>query len=406
MPEFHRRDGHGASVGIVNTNQHLIEEVKSVRIKWRSVGVAGAVAALLSASITPAVNAAELPAEGPEGYYENFDQSGLEAVFVSSEELTGEAAPNGPVLAALDGSAGTFWHSKWQGGAAAAPHTLIFGTTDGPFVDASQIVLTPRGAQGSGRIQNYEVLLSDDAVCTVDSEFESLEKGTVPVTEMGDLTIAFDAQPISCVKLVIADTWNGANKSDTVASLAEFNVAKFIEGERPLPDAAPAPAGTIQKDRPLPAGVISSSEVLNPMALDDRKADNADETPIALRVPSWNGEDRIVGARESTTPAVASLETSGENYFVDCKAESAGADGSKDNPWNSINKVTHMANLLLVTKSYSSAAPSALGFCTHLVQVSPVTTSPLTPTVTLMTHCHALKAVESQRPLIATFQHV
>ena len=53
-------------------------------------------------------------------------QDDLSIASVSSEELTGEAAPSGPAAALLDGDSNTFWHSKWSGTAGAYPFSVVF----------------------------------------------------------------------------------------------------------------------------------------------------------------------------------------------------------------------------------------------------------------------------------------
>ncbi|XBH21035.1 LPXTG cell wall anchor domain-containing protein [Jonesiaceae bacterium BS-20] len=351
-----------------------------MRIKWRTSGVAGAMALLLSASLVPVATATEVPVEtaaaeaavetqaevetveqvapvaedevaqpvataagAVNGYYDNVDQKLIKAISASSEELTGEGLVNGRIAATLDGKVDTFWHSRWSGVEDPAPHTLIYGTADGnPIPNVARISLSPRGKPHSGRFKDYEVLVRSDAACEAADGWTLLKEGSMDPLDKGDVNIDFEAQDISCVKVVAKSSWDGAEKEQAFASLAEFNLHQFFEGDRPLPEAQPLPPRTPQKPRPLPTGVKSSSEVLDPLALDARIADNDDKTPIALKVPGWNGEDRIVGARKSTTPKVADLETSGINYFVDCEAAESKSEGTQANPWTSIKAVnTH-----------------------------------------------------------------
>lgn len=307
-----------------------------MRIKRRTIGAVGVAAVLLPLILTPVANSAEVV----EGYYTNIDQSQLTAVSASSEEQGGEGPVSGWLSAALDGNVATFWHSKWKGGTDPVPHVIVFGTQDNqPIADIARVTLTPRPLPASGRFKEYELFLRADSACDATEGWTSVKKESVPATERGDISIDFAAQDVACVKIVVDSGWDGADKADVHASLAEINLATFTSGDKPVPPAAPLPNGTEQADRPLPAGVIPSATVLDPLALDERRADNDENTPIALKIPGWNGADRIVGARKSTTPKVANLETSGTNYFVDCQATPDGAAGTQANPWTSMKQV-------------------------------------------------------------------
>lgn len=68
---------------------------------------------------------------------------------------------------------------------------------------------------------------------------------------------------------------------------------------------------------------VTSNDLLVPMALDERLADDG-VTPIAVNGgTNAAGEQIIYGARKSTTPAVADLTRTiaGERRFVDCAAD-------------------------------------------------------------------------------------
>lgn len=75
---------------------------------------------------------------------------------------------------------------------------------------------------------------------------------------------------------------------------------------------------------------ISSLDILQPLALDSRKAE--DGTPIALKIGS-----RVIGARQATAPLVADLSSdlAGERYFFDCQAADGG-DGTQARPFNTL----------------------------------------------------------------------
>lgn len=126
----------------------------------------------------------------------------------------------------------------------------------------------------------------------------------------------------------------------SVMSLGAPSAAKAVpsgEAANPLPTLAAAPAGTESPDFPLPDGATSSSTVLNPLAADDRRADNPDQTPIALKIP---GNDRVIGARISTTPPVVDATNSvGRDYYVDCQANPDTEEGSIEHPFASLQSV-------------------------------------------------------------------
>lgn len=305
---------------------------------------------LIAYADEPATGESNNSASEPVGYYENVDQSLLATVMADSEELQGERSSNsGPVDRILDGNSSTFWHSKWKigRGGTELPHYFIVKTRSGePIADVSRVILgTRQSSSGSGRAKNFEVYTRSDGNCTdVNDGWSKLGGKEVEATDRGDQTISFDSQPISCLKVVYLASWDGSNNPTKFSSLAEINLAVFHPGTRPLPSASERPAGTAQPEYPLPADTRNASDVIRPLALDERVANNADRTPIAIQIPNWNGEDRIIGARPSTTSPVADLgSTTGTNYFVDCidpaPTVNPSGDGSADSPWTTLTQV-------------------------------------------------------------------
>lgn len=83
------------------------------------------------------------------------------AVGASSEELTGERAPNGPKEAAVDGNPATFWHTAWQNSHPDYPHYIDLQVgEDG--VDLCGFVYTPRQGQVNGRVKDYEIYAANE----------------------------------------------------------------------------------------------------------------------------------------------------------------------------------------------------------------------------------------------------
>ncbi|MFQ4147866.1 discoidin domain-containing protein [Arthrobacter sp. LAPM80] len=78
---------------------------------------------------------------------------------VSSEELTGETAPNGPAAALLDGNPDTFWHTKWSGTPGAFPHSVVFNL--GKSYQITGFEYTQRQNATNGKIKDYEIFVSD-----------------------------------------------------------------------------------------------------------------------------------------------------------------------------------------------------------------------------------------------------
>ncbi|UNK70814.1 family 20 glycosylhydrolase [Microbacterium sp. H1-D42] len=139
---------------------------------------------------------------------------------VSSEQRSGEPAPNGPATAAIDGNPATYWHSQWSSPEAQYPHSIVIDL--GEAQQVCGLVYTGRSSTGSGgangRIGEYEVYASTD-VATIDGVWgEPVSSGAFANT--GDAQIAgFPAQSARYLKLVALSEVNG-NPWATVGELA------------------------------------------------------------------------------------------------------------------------------------------------------------------------------------------
>ena len=91
-----------------------------------------------------------------------------------SQETVGEVAP---ATNAIDGSASTFWHTQWSGGAPAPPHSLTIdrGATPGPAIGGFKAL--PRQDMSNGRIGSWRFHVSDDGV-----QWRLMAQGTWPDT--------------------------------------------------------------------------------------------------------------------------------------------------------------------------------------------------------------------------------
>ncbi|WP_298038202.1 family 20 glycosylhydrolase [uncultured Microbacterium sp.] len=139
---------------------------------------------------------------------------------VSSEQTTGEPAPNGPAAAAIDGDPATYWHTQWSPSDAPYPHAIVVDL--GEEQSICGLWYTGRSYSGSGgvngRIADYEVYASATA-STIDGEWgDAVATGTF--ANSGDAQLAsFAPQSARYVKLV-ALSEIGGNPWATIGELA------------------------------------------------------------------------------------------------------------------------------------------------------------------------------------------
>ena len=99
---------------------------------------------------------AELQLLGPTG--RELPKTGWKIVYASSEEAAGE---DGGADRILDGVAGTFWHSRWQGLKEPPPHQVVIDL--GRVEAISGITYLPRQDQDHGRIREFRLYASEKA---------------------------------------------------------------------------------------------------------------------------------------------------------------------------------------------------------------------------------------------------
>lgn len=87
-------------------------------------------------------------------------QSEISIKSVSSEELPGEAAPNGRAAALLDGNVNSFWHTKYQNGTDPFPHSVVFDL--GVNHEVTGFEFTQRQSNANGKIKDYQLFVSDN----------------------------------------------------------------------------------------------------------------------------------------------------------------------------------------------------------------------------------------------------
>lgn len=86
-------------------------------------------------------------------------QSSISIESVSSQELTGEVAPNGPAAKLLDGNPATHWHSKYSGSVSPYSHSIVFNLGRSHVVSGFEFT---QRTMSNGRIKDYEIYVSDN----------------------------------------------------------------------------------------------------------------------------------------------------------------------------------------------------------------------------------------------------
>ncbi|GAA1827747.1 discoidin domain-containing protein [Agromyces salentinus] len=132
-----------------------------VTTKWSVTPAAGAALEAYAFTATGAFSSAQGPGEVdfettlallPEG---TLPQTRLSIAGVSSEEAPAETAAK-----AIDGSAASFWHTRWSTNAASYPHWVALDLGGEHSVDG--LTYLPRQSGTNGRIKDYQVFLSQD----------------------------------------------------------------------------------------------------------------------------------------------------------------------------------------------------------------------------------------------------
>ncbi len=162
-------------------------------------------------------------------------QGEISIASVSSEELTGETAPNGPAAALLDGRADTFWHTQWQNGTGAFPHSVVFDL--GKSYDVTGFEYTQRQSNTNGKIKDYELYVSDSA-----TEFgEKVASGTFLDIARAQVVAVEGGTVGRYVKLVALNSIAG----NAFAGGAEVNIGGTVpDTTEPTPTPTPTPEPT------------------------------------------------------------------------------------------------------------------------------------------------------------------
>lgn len=112
--------------------------------------------------------------------FEDFDRSKWVVAGLSSEETAGEPAANGGhAVHAIDDDLATFWHTRWSGGNAPAPHFLEIDMGENKTVHG--ISIAARGGNNRARPQEIkvEVRSDKDENWTLVGNFYPLDNGGI-----------------------------------------------------------------------------------------------------------------------------------------------------------------------------------------------------------------------------------
>ena len=103
----------------------------------------------------------DLDAGGPE-LKNPVDCHTLKLESVDSEELVGEAKPNGPGAMALDCNDNTFWHTQWQDAQPGYPHEIVVSLPEDKDWTVTGFEYTPRQNGKNSRVKDFEIYVSAD----------------------------------------------------------------------------------------------------------------------------------------------------------------------------------------------------------------------------------------------------
>ena len=139
-------------------------------------------------------------------------KQGWVAVSFSSEETSGEPAPNGPITNLIDGNAATYWQSKWSGTTAVFPHQFVIDMRAARTVNG--IAITQRGGLVAA-IKNAELFTSTDGVNFTSAG--NFEFGNVNGAQYFDFA---SSKNFRYFKIVASTAWDG----QPFAALAEIGM--------------------------------------------------------------------------------------------------------------------------------------------------------------------------------------
>ncbi|MDO4913746.1 MAG: discoidin domain-containing protein, partial [Bifidobacteriaceae bacterium] len=267
------------------------------------------------------------------GYYTKVDSTNFRA---SADSVATNEGRNGPADRVLDGDTNSFWSGRWGAGngRTSMPMSLTICTADmNARNDISRASLVLRtSSNNSGRMKDYTVSITTETNITDNTQWTTLINESRPADDRSNVVIPLNDKSFTCMKVTYKSAWDGSSKEiSNAASLAEVVFEQYHQGFQPIPQ---APAGTGEGAiYPINSNAVDAQRILRPLAADERVADDAKQTPIALRL----GE-RTIGARKSSTPAVAQVPQGRKAYYIDCSVPfNINAKGTLEDPWSSVD---------------------------------------------------------------------
>lgn len=261
---------------------------------------------------------------------------------VSSEQLSGEPAPNGPADAAIDGDAATYWHSQWSAPEAQYPHEIVIDLGESTEVCGAWYTARSGGGSGSanGRIADYEVYGSE-STSTIDGEWgEPLTTGTFANISEPQLA-EFEPQSIRYIKLVATSEVNG-NPWATIAELTaagpaaaaptyDASLSLGADSAAPSDEVSATGAGFAPGESVVVDMATPSAERVSASAASDSvvtaTADVNGSVSVTFTVPEDSAEGEYsITATGAVTGASASAS------LVVAAADGGGGDGDGDAP--------------------------------------------------------------------------
>ncbi|WP_196937378.1 BT_3987 domain-containing protein [Sphingobacterium pedocola] len=134
--------------------------------------------------------------------FDDFDRSNWQISGMSSEEESGEGPNNGRAVFVLDDDFSTFWHTRWNGGIAPAPHYLAFDMGELKTLRGISVVGRPGSTSGRPEVILIEARTQADAEWT--------EVGTVSLNNTSDIQRQFfnTSHEARQVKVTIVKNFN------------------------------------------------------------------------------------------------------------------------------------------------------------------------------------------------------
>jgi hypothetical protein len=143
---------------------------------------------------------------------DELSKQGWSVASFSSEETSGEGSTNGRVATLIDGSAVSYWHSKWTGGATVYPHEFVIDL--GSIKTANGLSVTQRSGLNRA-VKDAELFTSSDGL-----SFTSVSNYVFGNANGAQYFNFSSAKSFRYFKLVAKSAWDGLQ----FAALAEVGL--------------------------------------------------------------------------------------------------------------------------------------------------------------------------------------